>query len=68
MFQKFTMKETISYANLYQEGGVAPMNMETHSEARSEISATPEPWHRGSGFTWMLLGLAGLVFFLTANS
>ena len=44
------------------------MNMETHSEARSEISAAPEPWHRGSGFTWMLLGLAGLVFFLTANS
>ena len=67
MFQKFAMKETISYANLYQEGA-APMNMETHSEARSEISATPEPWHRGSGFTWMLLGLAGLVFFLAANS
>lgn len=67
MFQKFTMKETISYANLYQEGA-APMNIETHSESRSEISATPEPWHRGSTFTWLLLGLAGLVFFLTANS
>ena len=44
------------------------MNMETISEARSEISATPEPWHRGATFTWLLFGLAGLVFFLTANS
>jgi len=44
------------------------MNIQTHSETRSEISATPEPWHRGSTFTWLLLGLAGLVFFLTANS
>ena len=67
MFQKSTMKHSMSYANLYREGA-SSMNIQTHSESRSEISATPEPWHRGSTFTWLLLGLAGLVFFLTANS
>ena len=30
-----------------------------------ETLTVSEPWHRGSGFTWMLLALAGLVFFLS---
>lgn len=31
----------------------------------NEVIPVSEPWHRGSGFTWMLLALAGAVFFLS---
>ena len=37
------------------------INLDTHNE----VIPVNEPWHRGSGFTWMLLALAGVVFFLT---
>ena len=37
------------------------INLDTHNE----LITVSEPWHRGSGFTWMLLALAGVVFFLT---
>ena len=37
------------------------INLDTHNE----LITVGEPWHRGSGFTWMLLALAGVVFFLT---
>ena len=37
------------------------INLDTHNE----LITVSEPWHRGSGFTWMLLALAGAVFFLS---
>jgi len=37
------------------------INLDTHNE----VMPVSEPWHRGSGFTWMLLALAGAVFFLS---
>ncbi|MEY2852685.1 MAG: hypothetical protein RL549_1384 [Verrucomicrobiota bacterium] len=41
------------------------MQNKTTLHTHSEILPVSEPWHRGSGFTWMLLALAGLVFFLS---
>ena len=43
------------------------MSVENFSESEKQ-QIIQEPWHRGSAFTWLLFGLAGLVFFLTANS
>jgi len=37
------------------------INLDTHNE----VIPVSEPWHRGSGFTWMLLAIAGAVFFLS---
>ena len=37
------------------------INLDTHNE----LITVSEPWHRGSGFTWMFLALAGAVFFLS---
>ena len=44
------------------------MRVENFSESKKQQMTIQEPWHRGSAFTWLLFGLAGLVFFLTANS
>jgi autotransporter-associated beta strand protein len=41
------------------------MQNKTTLHTHNEILPVSEPWHRGSGFTWMLLALAGLVFFLS---
>ena len=41
------------------------MQNKTTLQTPNEILTVNEPWHRGSGFTWMLLALAGLVFFLS---
>ena len=41
------------------------MQNKTTLQTQNEIFTANEPWHRGSGFTWMLLALAGLVLFLS---
>jgi len=41
------------------------MQNKTTLQTPNEILTANQPWHRGSGFTWMLLALAGLVFFLS---
>ncbi len=41
------------------------MQNKTDLNTHNEVIPVSEPWHRGSGFTWMLLALAGAVFFLS---
>ncbi len=41
------------------------MQTKINPNTRNEVIPVSEPWHRGSGFTWMLLALAGAVFFLS---
>ena len=41
------------------------MQNNTHLNNHNEVITVSEPWHRGTGFTWMLLALAGVVFFLS---
>ena len=41
------------------------MQNKTDLNTHNEVIPVSEPWHRGSGFTWMLLGLAGAVFFFS---
>lgn len=41
------------------------MQNKTDLNTHNEVIPVSEPWHRGSGFTWMLLALAGAVFFFS---
>jgi len=40
------------------------INLDTHNE----VMPVSEPWHRGSGFTWMLLALAGALRNLSGDT
>jgi hypothetical protein len=64
MITKFMMNHSHNLANS-SLGGVTTMQNKTTLQTHNEILTVNEPWHRGSGFTWMLLALAGLVFFLS---
>jgi fibronectin-binding autotransporter adhesin len=64
MITKFMMNISHNLANS-SLGGVTTMQNKTTLQTPNEILTVNEPWHRGSGFTWMLLALAGLVFFLS---
>ena len=71
MLKKFMMISKASLANPNSETypeGAPTMRVENFSESEKQQMTIQEPWHRGSAFTWLLFGLAGLVFFLTANS
>ena len=63
MITKFMMNHSHTFANSSLEGG-ATMQNKTNLNTHNEIISS-EPWHRGSGFTWMLLVLAGAVFFFS---
>ena len=41
------------------------MHNKTDLDTHNEAFTVSEPWHRGSGFTWMLIALAGAVFFFS---
>jgi autotransporter-associated beta strand protein len=64
MITKFMMNHSHNLANSSLGGGITMQN-KTTLQTHNEILTANEPWHRGSGFTWMLLALAGLVFFLS---
>lgn len=64
MFTEFKMKISHTKAN-FNLGGELAMQNKSNLDTHNEVITVSEPWHRGSGFTWMLLALAGAVFFLS---
>ena len=64
MFTEFKMKISHTKAN-FNLGGELAMQNKSNLDTHNEVITVSEPWHRGSGFTWMLLALAGVVFFLS---
>ncbi len=64
MFAEFRMKISHTKAN-FNLGGEPAMQNKSNLDTHNEVITVSEPWHRGSGFTWMLLALAGAVFFFS---
>ncbi len=64
MITKFMTNPLHTFANASLAGGTTMQN-KTNLNPHNEVIIANEPWHRGSGFTWMLLVLAGAVFFFS---
>ena len=64
MFTEFKMKISHHKAN-FNLGEEYLMQNNTNLNTHNKVITTSEPWHRGTGFTWVLLALAGVVFFLS---
>ncbi len=64
MFTEFKMKLSHYKAN-FTLGKEILMHNKAELNTHNAVINVIEPWHRGSGFTWMLLALAGAVFFFS---